>query len=85
MSRSRPTAPAWLEFQTGNLDTVLLAPNVARRAGVAAGATDATVALSLAPGFTFPTRVRVRDLIHDGAFTIDLAAGRAWGRPARRP
>jgi hypothetical protein len=87
--------PAWLEFDTGNLDTVLLAPHVAHRAGLAVGTTEGSVALSLAPGFTFPTRVRVRDLIHDGAlnlalieagvFAIDLADGRAWGRPARRP
>jgi hypothetical protein len=81
----------WLEFDSGNLDAVLLAPHTARAAGVAAGEQGSDIALTLAPAVTVTSKARSREMIYDGAlnasvigsriFTIDLATGRAWVSP----
>lgn len=81
----------WLLVDNGNLDDVVVAPHAARLLGLASDAPAGTVRLPLAPGFAMDTRVRVRDLIYDGAlseavlrratWTFDLATGRGWVQP----
>lgn len=81
----------WLLVDSGNLDDVVVAPHAARLLGLAGDAPAGTVRLPLAPGFAVDTRVRVRDLIYDGAlseavlrratWTLDLATGQGWVQP----
>lgn len=81
----------WLLVDNGNLDDVVVAPHAARLLGLASDAPAGTVRLPLAPGFAVDARVRVRDLIYDGAlseavlrratWTFDLATGQGLVQP----
>lgn len=78
----------WLEFDTGNLDDILVAPHAARALGISEQADTATVALGFSPMHVMSARVKKRDLIYDGVmsaaaiqravYTLDLATGRMW-------
>jgi hypothetical protein len=85
--------PVWLEFDSGNLSDVFLSPAAASLLGFAAGATAASVELSIEGLEPRPVRVSTRSLVHDGAlnhafiaqgeFTFDLASGRGWAGPRK--
>lgn len=82
--------PGWFLFDSGNLDLVQAAPHMVAAAGAVPREIGAvTLALDGLPPGT--VRVRLRDLIHDGAlseaflrtwiWTIDLAHGDVWVAP----
>jgi len=78
----------WFEFDSGNLDVVLIAPHVAKLAGITRSEQPSPASFELAPGHAFTVGARERELIYDGVlnasliatriFTLDLASGRAW-------
>ena len=87
-------ANLWLEFDSGNLDNVLLSPHSARALQLPAGDEASDIRLALGGADTVTVTARRRELIFDGAlnaafietrvFTIDLANGRAWIQKAAR-
>jgi hypothetical protein len=78
----------WLEFDSGNLDDLLLSPHAMQVLAGRAVTDTATVPLKLTGGAAATVRGRVRPLIYDGVlnagfieqhvFTMDLASGRVW-------
>jgi hypothetical protein len=78
----------WLEFDSGNLDELLLAPHAMQALARRAVPDTTTVLLHLAGAAPIDIRARVRPLIYDGVlnasfieqrvFTMDLISGRVW-------
>ena len=76
----------WLEFDSGNLDVVLLAPHAARLLGI--GTAPSNVTLRLAASHVIKATARRREMIYDGVlsagaigsdvYTMDLATGKVW-------
>jgi hypothetical protein len=85
-----PGGRLWLELDSGNLDTILLAPHAAAELGFAPpeGKRAAEVSFLLGGGERCRGSASVRPLIHDGALnadffrthviTMDLGRGRLW-------
>jgi hypothetical protein len=83
----------WLLLDSGNGDPVLVAPHVARMAGLTTSKGEALIEFDgLGPS---RLQARSRDMIYDGVLgvgfmrhwilTFDLASNRAWAAPAERP
>ena len=89
-----PAGLAWMELDTGNTGTLVIANHIAPLLGLAPDTkTPAPVHFTLAGGVSVDAPARSRDLIMDGnigtAFlknwnlTLDLARARAWLAPVR--
>ena len=87
---------AWMELDTGNGGTLVIARHVARLLGVDPDKREPQRAnFHLAGDISVEGPARVRDLIMDGNIgqhflrnwnlTLDLAAGRVWMAPAAAP
>lgn len=83
----------WLLLDSGNGDAALLAPHVARMAGLAQSEGEALIEIDGLGPIRLP--VRTENMIYDGMlgaafmqdwiFTVDLGSSRAWAAPAARP
>lgn len=83
----------WLLLDSGNGDPVLMAPHVARMAGLMDSKGEALIEFDGLGPIRLP--IRTRNMIYDGMlgaafiqewiFTLDLGSSRAWAAPAVRP
>ena len=83
----------WLLLDSGNGDPLLVAPHVARMAGLMVSKGEALIELDGLGPIRLPTSAQ--NMIYDGMlgaafleewiFTLDLGSSRAWAVPAARP